>query len=345
MKSTVCTTLVLALAACGSGDKTDAELQADVVASMHDSVIDDLDALVVAARSLQAAAPAHAWIAIRDADAIDDMRQAWRRTRVAYEHVEGATAPIFGDLDASLDARYDDFLAELGPGGDTNLFDASGVTGMHAIERILFSPMIRAEVVAFESDLPGYQAARFPQTDDEAIAFKTMLVQKLIDDATSLRKQWQPAAIDIGVAYHGLVGLMNEQAEKVNLAATGEEESRYANNTLFDLRNNLDGTQKIYALFRAWIHARPGGDEPDAAIVAKLIALESVYISLSTSGFPPVPDDWSSDVPTPDNLATPFGMLWKAVHDAVDPSASGSIVFEMNRIAVLLGFPQFVEGE
>ena len=345
MKSIVCTTAVLALAACGSGDKTDAEFQADVVASMHDSIIDDLDALVVAARNLQAAAPTRAWNATRDAFAIDDMREAWKRTRVAYEHVEGATAPLFGDLDARLDARYDDFLAELGPGGDTNLFDASGVTGMHGIERILFAPTIRVEVIAFESDLPGYQEARFPQTDDEAIAFKTMLVQKLIEDATSLRNQWQPAAIDIGAAYQGLVGLMNEQAEKVNLAATGEEESRYANITLFDLRNNLDGTQKIYQLFRDWIHSKPDGNEPDAAIVSRLAALESLYVSLLASGFPPVPDDWSSDAPTPANLATPFGMLWKAVHDAVDPSASGSIVFEMNRIAVLLGFPQFVEGE
>src|SRR5262245_12384605 len=103
MKSTVCTTLVLALAACG-GDKTDAEFQADVVASMHDSIIDDVDALILGGRNLQASAPNRAWNATRDADAINEMRESWRRTRVAYEHIEGATAPIFADLDASLDA-------------------------------------------------------------------------------------------------------------------------------------------------------------------------------------------------------------------------------------------------
>ena len=124
-----------------------------------------------------------------------------------------------------MDARYDDFLAMIGPAGDANLFDDQGVTGMHAIERILYAPSIRQEVIDFEKTLPGYKAAAFPATAQEATDFKTKLCQKLIDDAQSLHDQWQPAAIDIGAAYTGLVGLMNEQKEKVNLAATGEEES------------------------------------------------------------------------------------------------------------------------
>jgi iron uptake system component EfeO len=342
----ICTTALLAIAACGGDDdKPDAEFQADVVDSMHDSIGADLAALVTAAQQLQAAAPTHAWSETADATAIADMREAWKRTRIAYEHVEGATAPIFFDLDGSLDARYDDYLAELVPDGDDNLFDDEGVTGMHGIERILFAPTIRAEVIDFEADLEGYQPARFPQTNDEAIAFKTVLCQKLVDDAKALRDQWQPAAIDIGAAYQGLVGLMNEQAEKVNLAATGEEESRYANITLFDLRNNLEGTQKAYELFRAWIHSKPDGNAPDSTIATRLAALKTLYVSMPGDSLPAVPDDWSSDQPTPANLATPFGMLWKAVHESVDPNASGSVVFEMNKIAVLLGFPQFVEGE
>jgi iron uptake system component EfeO len=333
--------LVAPLAGCSDSDKTDADFQADVVDSMHDSIGAELDALVVAARALQA----DAWSATADAQAITNMREAWKRTRVAYEHVEGATAPIFGGLDGSLDARYDDYLFELRPGGDPDLFDGTGVTGMHAIERILFVPDIRPEVIKFEADLEGYEPARYPRTDDEAIAFKTVLVQKLIDDASSLKRQWQPAAIDIGAAYQGLVGLMNEQAEKVNLAATGEEESRYANITLFDLRNNLEGTQKAYALFRDWITSKPEGQAPDSTIDSKLTTLETLYASMPGDSLPAVPDDWSSDAPTPANLATPFGMLWKTVRESVDPSASGSVVFEMNRIAVMLGFPEFIEGE
>jgi hypothetical protein len=35
--------------------------------------------------------------------------------------------------------------------------------------------------------------------------------------------------------------------------------------------------------------------------------------------------------------------LWAAVHADVDPTKEGSVVFEMNGIATLLGFPEFVE--
>lgn len=336
--------LAAALAAC-SDDKSDAAFKADVVAAMHDSIGADLADLIQAARDLQVAAPAHAWSASGDAAAIAAMREAWKRGRIAYEHVEGATAPIFGDLDVTLDARYDDYLVITGPAGDTNLFDATGVTGMHGIERILYAPDIRPEVIAFESSLPGYRPAAFPATANEAVAFKTVLVQKLIDDATRLHDEWRPAAIDIGAAYQGLVGLMNEQKEKVNLAATGEEESRYADVTLFDLRNNLDGTRRVYAQFQPWIRSHAMGAETDARIEAHFQALAALYASTPGDALPAVPADWSADQPTAANLATPFGMLWKTVHDAVDPTASGSVVSEMNQVATMLGFPEFIEGE
>jgi iron uptake system component EfeO len=334
-----------AAAACGDSDKSDADFQADVVVSMHDSIALDLDNMVSAAQQLQAAAPSHAWSETADATAIDDMRMAWKNTRTAYEHVEGATAPIFGNLDITLDARYDDYLAKLGDAGDTNLFDDKGVTGMHGIERILYALDIRDEVIDFEEDLPGYQPAAYPATTEEAMSFKNVLCQKLVDDAKSLRDQWQPAAIDIGAAYQGLVGLMNEQKEKVNLAATGEEESRYANLTLFDLRNNLDGTLKVYDLFGDWIHSKPDGTAPDSSIQQRLAGLKTLYNTTSGDSLPPVPEDWSSDAPTPANLATPFGVMWSSVHQSVDPNTSGSVVFEMNQIAVLLGFDEFVEEE
>src|SRR5690242_15907790 len=107
MKHHVTVLALASFAACGDSDnKTDADFQADVVDSMHDSIAVDLNDMVTAAQQLQAAAPTHAWSDTADATAINDMRTAWKRTRVAYEHVEGATAPIFGDLDVTLDARY-----------------------------------------------------------------------------------------------------------------------------------------------------------------------------------------------------------------------------------------------
>jgi len=60
-----------------------------------------------------------------------------------------------------MDFRYDDFLLDLQPDGDANLFDDQGVTGMHAIERILYASEIRQAVLIHEQPLDGYQAAAF----------------------------------------------------------------------------------------------------------------------------------------------------------------------------------------
>ncbi|HMG55197.1 MAG TPA: EfeM/EfeO family lipoprotein [Kofleriaceae bacterium] len=337
-RTAVLTALAAASPACTG--KSDDEYRAEVIAEMHAVIGIELDDLVQASHELQAAAPTHAWSETADAIEIAQMRDAWRRTRIAYEHIEGATAPLFGDLDYTLDARYDDYLEKLGPDGDRELFDATGVTGMHGIERILYANDIRPEIVAFEVTLPGYVPAAFPRTDDEAIAFKTELAQKLVDDAEALHDQWQPAAIDIGAAYQGLVGLMNEQKDKINVAATGAEESRYADITLFDLRNNLAGTKGVYESFRPWIQAR--ALTSDDMIVARFRALTTLYGGTPGDALPRVPRGWDSEHPTPDELDTPFGRLWQAVHDNVNASQQGGIVFEMNRVAVVLGFPEFI---
>ncbi|HEY4182581.1 MAG TPA: imelysin family protein [Kofleriaceae bacterium] len=336
----VASTLSLLAACGGDGSKSDGEFKTETVNAMHDSIASDLADIGTNALALQAAAPTHAWTQA-DAAAITAMKDAWKKTRVSYEHVEGATAPIFADFDFTMDARYDNYLTELGATGDQNLFDDQGATGMHSIERILYAPEIRQEVIDFESTLPGYKAAAWPATDAEAMDFKTKLLQKLVDDANDLHDQWTPAAIDIGAAFQGLVGLMNEQKEKVNLAATGEEESRYANITLFDLRNNLAGTKKIYDLFVPWIEAKNGTD-PNESIQTHIGELVTLY-GTSPDALPVVPADWSSDQPTPANLATPFGMMWKTIHDEVDPNSPDSIVSSMNDCASLLGFPEFVE--
>jgi len=328
------------LAACGDDDKpsdaakTDAEFRTEITAGMQSSITAELTNLIQAAKDLQTAAPTHKWdvSVAADASALVTMKAAWQRTRVAYEHVEGATAPIFPDLDGTMDARYEDFV-EGGP--DNNMFDAQGVTGMHGIERILFAADIRPEVAAREQEhLPNsYTVAAYPATDAEATSFKTVLVQKLIDDATSLRAQWTPQQIDIDFAFGGLVGLMNEQGEKVDLAATGEEESRYANLTMFDLRNNLTGTKTIYELFRPWIQSKTNGATADAAVQVKLSALTALYATIPGDSIPAVPSTWSALNPTTADLMTSFGTLWKTVRDDVDETKDGSVVFEMNLIS------------
>lgn len=350
-------TIATAIVGCssngaGSGD-ADAQYRAQLPQQMHDSLQADLSNLITAAQTLQAAAPAptgRGWDATLDAAAITQMKAAWRECRTAYEHIEGALAPIFPDLDNSLDARYDDFLSQLAGKGDSDPFDDQGGTGMHWIERILYADQIPKSVVDFESTLPGYAPASFPTTADQSVEFKTKLLQKLIDDATKMKTEWQPAAIDIGVAFQGLISLMNEQKEKVNKAATGEEESRYAQMTLFDLRNNLAGTAKIYALFQPWLQSKKSssatqdGPTADAAITSGFQTLSSLYDSDPGDAIPQPPPTWSSDNPTAADLTTPFGKLWSSVHTAVDPSKQSSVVSEMNDAATILGFPQFVEG-
>jgi iron uptake system component EfeO len=331
--------LLTSLAACV--DKTDADFQTDVSVAMHATITEDLVDLAQATRRLQAAAPNRAWNPVTDAAAITDMQNAWKVARIAWEHVEGAIAPAFAGFNVSMDARYEDFLPGLGPTGDDNPFDGTGVVGMHAIERILFAAEIRPEIVAFESSLPGYKPAAYPATDHEAIAFKTQLVQRLIDDTTALSDAWQPTAVDLGTAYLGQVSLMNEQQEKVNLAVTGAEESRYANVTLFDLRNNLDGTQKAYDLFRDWIRSKSSAESSDQQIQSKFDSLRTTY--QTGDSLPDIPKDWSSEHPTQDNLNTAFGALWQQIRTSVDPHSHGSVVFEMNQIATMLGFPEFVE--
>lgn len=319
----------------GCVEKTDADFRAEVAASMHAALTQNLADIVQSAREIQAAAPLHGWNVVTDAPAINKMRDAWKRVRVAWELVEGAVAPMFSDLDFTMDSRYEAFLLAPDAHGDPYLFDANGVIGMHAIERILFAPVTRTEVVAFESVLPGYKQAAYPATDNEAIAFKTELVQRLIDDASLLASSWKPEDVNIAAAYQGMVELMHEQQDKVKLAASGAEESRYSNITLADMRNNVAGTNQAYDLFREWIHSKSSAVASDQLVQDQFSSLKNAYALTPGESLPAAPPGWDPNNPT---LDSDFGKLWQQVHDSVDPDSQGSVVFEMNRIADLLGF-------
>ena len=324
---------------------TDDQYRAQVVQGMHDQLLTDINGQLTAAQAIASAAPSSlaGW---SDSSQIDAMKAAWLQGRNSYEHSEGAIAPLFPDIDRSIDARYDDFLASL-PTGDSDLFDDQGVTGMHGIERILYVAQTPVNVVSFESTLPGYKAAALPSTEQEASEFKTKLCAKLIADVTQLQSQWQPATINVAIAYQGLVALMNEQREKVNKAASSEEESRYSQRTMADLRDNLDGTKTVYAIFEPWLLSKtssdPTKDGPtiDGKIQTGFQKLNDAYTQVQGDAIPAVPTTWSSEQPSASDLQTPFGQLYSRVHDAVDPNTDGSVVFEMNAVAALLGFPLF----
>jgi iron uptake system component EfeO len=337
------------LPACGG----DSDPQKDMVAkAMQQALQVQLTELWTAAKDLQAAAPTptgRGWDKTMDAAAITAMKAAWVRTRDAYEHVEGATAPIFPDADVAIDERYDGYLADIGAAGDADFFDDQGVTGMHGIERILYADVIPPGVVEFEKSLPGYVPAAWPKTEVEAAAFKTKLCARLVTDTKTLLDGWTAAGagLDISGAFQGLIGLVNEQQEKVNKAATNEEESRYSQRTMADLRANLDGTSMIYALFRDWLKMKPGsgntpsGVEVDTAITDGLAALETLYGTIQGDAIPLPPATWMAENPSAGDLETPFGKLYTQVRDAVDPAKAGSLVNHMNDGANLLGIPGF----
>lgn len=353
MKSSRISVVVLALTTSlsGCGGSSDGDQEQQVARAMQSSMEADLTALWQASGAICDAAPEHAWDATADAAAIAAMKAAWVQARAAYEHVEGATAPIFSDIDAAIDARYDDFLDALAPAGDQDLFDDQGVTGMHAIERIIYSDVTPPSVVAAEAMLEGYVPAAFPATEAEATAFKTSLCAKLVADTRTLLDGWTPQQIDVGGAFAGLIGLVNEQQEKVNKAAGGAEESRYAQHTLADLRDNLAGTRSIYGLFRSWLLSKsataalPSGATIDEAVMQGFARLEAVYAATPGDAIPQPPAGWNVDDPSAGDLATPFGMLYSAVHGAVDASLPDSIVAKMNQGAMLLGIPTFVPEE
>lgn len=337
--------MLVSLNACASDDAHVAtgDPADEVALRMHETLLTDVEALHTAAVELQAAAPApsdRGWSASEDAAAIADMTAAWLRARAAYERTEGALAPLFPDIDAAIDARYEDFLND---GEDADLFDDQGVTGMHAIERILFANTMPASVVKVEATLPGYMPATWPATAEEAAEFKEKLAGQLVLDTARLVSQWKPPRIRIAEAFQGLVALMNEQREKVNKAASEEEESRYAQRTMADIRDNLAGTRAAYAAFRPWLLTKDGGAALDEEVEGAFDKLEAVYASVDGDAFPPMPANFSAEMPTDDDLETPFGQLFKAVHEAVDPNQPGSAVDAMNRVGVLLGFESFEE--
>lgn len=335
----------------GNADAGAHDYEAEVIRGLHDTILTDIDEMRSALLDLQAAAPlpdGRGWDVTLDAQAIADMRAAWVRAREAYERVEGVIAPIFPYIDLPLDDRYEGFLAHLGgSGGDQYLFDNRGVTGMHAIERIIYLSVTPDRVIRSESVLPGYKAATLPSTPQEARDFKNLLCAKAISDAALLRSEWDSVQFNAALAFSGLVDLMMEQREKVNKASSNEEESRYSQRTMDDLRQNLAGTMRMYELFAPWIVSRPapadgglGGSEVDARIRAGFADLRAGYNLVPGANIPEPPSTWSSTNPSPADLASPFGQLYTLVRRSVNPNIDTSVVANMNNAGALLGFKE-----
>lgn len=332
----------LALSACGKADE-DVE-RARVERDMKAWLGQQLGEFKSAAGEMQRAAPApsgRGWSAEQDAQAIEQTKAAWLRARVAYELIEGAVAPLFPESDTATDARYDDFLTVLGSVGDAQPFDDQGVVGMHAIERVLWADRVPKETIEFENGIPGYRAAAFPATEAEARDMKEKLMGKLLSDIAQLQTQLSPVQLDIAFAFRGLIDLTNEQLEKVDRAATGREESRYAQTTMRDLRANRDGCVAAYRIFQPWLLSR-GKAELDAQVQAGFQRLKRSYDAVPGDAIPRPPVLWSSLEPRKEHLETPFGKLFDAVRRETDDAHAGSLSNSLMSVADALGLPKAV---
>jgi iron uptake system component EfeO len=333
------------LLACGSdneGPRAGLGYEERAVLDVKAFIQTNLDDLASAAAALQAAAPEadeDGWSAAADRDAVDAMKAEWKKARQAYERVEGAIAVIFRELDESTDARYDAFIEA---SGDADPFDGEGVTGVHAIERILWSDAIPPAVVEFESGLGArYNPAAFPATEAEAKAFKRGLCARLVADTRKMQSDFRGLALDAPSAFRGVIGSLSEQVEKVAKAATGEEESRYAQYTLADMRANVAAGRLTYGAFQGWLLSKEGDAAAvDQAVLDGFERIEEAYAALPGDALPPVPDMWSSEAPTAEQIETPFGQLFSLVQRESDDTVEGSLVRSMIDAADLLDIPE-----
>ena len=318
------------IAACGSDTPAPRAAPDECAARAVKTWVDgEIDALARAAEEIRAAAPepdADGWSIEHDRASIEAMRAAWRRARVAYEHVEGAIAILFPETDAAIDGRFER-EAELHL--DARPFDASGFVGMHAIERILWSDAIPPAVVVFEQPLVGYVVPRTPRDADEARAFRDELCAHLVARVRGMQRALGPVALDNATAWRGIEGSIEEQSEKVLLGTTGQDESRYAAITLADMRANLEGARAVLRAFGPVMAAHPEAEAHRAPIEAGLAELERTYDAIEGDALPDAPTSFDPDRPSETDGATPYGRVFAILSRATNGRDEGTLAWHL----------------
>ncbi len=333
--------LFLALLLCGCGTRVeerppDPSTQATIEVKRY--VDGQVRELVDACEALCGAAPepdGDGWSGDERA-AITTMRTSWKRARAAYERIEGAIAILFPHFDTSIDGRYE---AEAELRRDDRPFDANGFIGMHAIERILWADAISTPAASFERALPGYVAPRRPANEAEARAFEGELCARLVSDVRTMRDELAPLALDPQTAWRGIVGSVEEQSEKVLLGTTGQDESRYAQYTLADMRANLAGGRAVLDAYAPLLRAHPEAARMRPEIDRRFGELERAYGEIRGDALPDVPAGFDPDAPSEAHLSTPYGRLFSLLNRASDPRADGSLAGVLIRAGEAMDIP------
>jgi hypothetical protein len=204
---------------------------------------------------------------------------------------------------------------------------------------------VDAQLSALEGAARALQAAApVPDADGWNASADAEAVARMKAHWKEVRAAYEriEGALDVGAAFRGVIGSMDEQAEKVDLGATGEEESRYARHTLADMRGNLAGAQAFYAHFQPWVLSRgEPGKAADAQVRAGFDALERAYAAHAGDSLPEVPADWSNQAPSQAALQTPYGQLRSAVQDATNLAKDDSLAASLRQVAKLLGIEEY----
>ena len=151
-------------------------------------------------------------------------RKLYAPTRVYYERIE-PVAELFSDLDASIDSRVDDHEKGV---------NAPDFTGFHRIEYALFT-----------------QNTTRGMSD---------LAKRLMKDVDDLKQRVEGLTFPPVTVVGGAAGLM----EEVAATKVSGEEDRYSHTDLYDFKANVDGSRKIFDLFRPQLASQ------DKAFVAKV---------------------------------------------------------------------------
>lgn len=141
---------------------------------------------------------------------LEKAKALYAPTRVHWERSE-PIAELFADLDASMDAREDDFAQKA---------DDPNFTGFHRIEKALFH-------------------------DNTTTGMKP-IAQQLMKDTLELQKRVAAMPIEPKHMVGGAAALI----EEVVATKISGEEDRYSRTDLWDFSANVEGSQKIVELLR-----------------------------------------------------------------------------------------------
>ncbi len=177
------------------------------IAAYRTYVLSETDALVTATAAFAAAVKA---------GNLTEAQRLYAPARVHYERIE-PIAELFNDLDASIDARADDFEQKE---QDTTW------TGFHHIEYVLFDRKT---------------------TDGLAPA-----ADRLAADTVELRHRLDGLELPAKNVVGGAADLIEEVASK---KISGEED-RYSHTDLWDFQANIDGAQQIFVLLKPLLMPR-----------------------------------------------------------------------------------------